>query len=113
MRQHKGEEAVAIEKQTVLNQIEITETGVVQVRLGLRIVEDDVEIASQWYRSSIEPGVDVDECVAAINKTLSAQGKKTLREADETKIKLVVDAIHTEQTVADFRAARAKADAIA
>jgi hypothetical protein len=49
-----------IEKVEVIDQIEITRDGHVLVRRALLILEDDVEIAKTYHRTSYVPGENVD-----------------------------------------------------
>jgi hypothetical protein len=48
-----------IEKQEVIDQIEITRDGHVLVRRAFLILEDGVEIAKTFHRTSYVPGADV------------------------------------------------------
>lgn len=59
-----------IKKQTVVDQIEITRDGTMQVRFGLLLVEDGVVINCQWHRTSIEPGGDVGAQIATVSNHL-------------------------------------------
>lgn len=60
---------MSLEKRVVVDQIEVTESGVVQVRTATRIIEDGVLISTSLHRHSIEPGQgfsDQDERVQSI-----------------------------------------------
>ena len=48
-----------IEKITVVDQIEIIENAFIQVRQANKIVEDGVELASNYHRISFGPGDDI------------------------------------------------------
>ena len=50
---------MALEKQVVVDNITVTETGTVLVREVTRILEDGVEISKQYHRTSFEKGADV------------------------------------------------------
>ena len=50
---------MALTKETVVDQITVTETNAVLVREVTRIMEDDVEISKQYHRTSFEKGADV------------------------------------------------------
>jgi hypothetical protein len=50
---------MALTKETVVDQITVTENGTVLVREVTRIMEDDVEISKQYHRSSFAPASDV------------------------------------------------------
>ena len=46
-------------KQTVVDQITMTENGTVLYREATRIVEDGVELTKTYHRSSLTPGQDL------------------------------------------------------
>ena len=50
---------MALTKETVVDQITVTENGTVLVREVTRIMEDEVEISKQYHRTSFEKGSDV------------------------------------------------------
>ena len=64
---------MALTKEVTIDQITVTENGVILVREVTRIMEDDVEISKQYHRTSFEKGADVsaqpqqvqDICAAA------------------------------------------------
>jgi DNA-binding transcriptional LysR family regulator len=50
---------MAITKQTVVDQITVTENGIVLYREATRILEDSVEISKKYHRTSLTPGQDL------------------------------------------------------
>lgn len=50
---------MALEKQTIVDKIEILENGNVQVRTATRIVEDGNVISSTYHRHVLAPGADL------------------------------------------------------
>ena len=64
-----------IEKRTVIDQIEVTRDGTVQIRFALLLVKDGTEIDCKWHRTAIELGGDVDAQLAVVNEHLAAMGK--------------------------------------
>ena len=55
-------------KQIIIDQITVTENGVVLYREATRIMENDIKISETYHRSSLTPGQDlsgVPEQVAA------------------------------------------------
>ena len=50
---------MALTKETVVDQITVTENGIVLVREVTRIMEDGKEISKQYHRSSFVPASDV------------------------------------------------------
>lgn len=60
---------MSLTKETVVDQITVTENGIVLFREVTRILEDGAEISKKYHRSSLTPGQDltgVPENVAAI-----------------------------------------------
>lgn len=90
-----------IEKQTVLDQIEIRRDGTVQFRIGLLVVEDGQEVTEpKWHRSVVEPGGDVDAQVAAVNSHLKQMGQNELPADDLAKLKTHSKAAWTPDVIA-------------
>lgn len=52
---------MALTKQESIDQITITENLSVMVRKVVKILEDDVEISKQYYRTSFEKNADVSQ----------------------------------------------------
>jgi len=55
-------------KETVIDQITVTENGIVLYREATRIIEDGIKISETYHRSSLNPGqdlTDIPEQVAA------------------------------------------------
>ena len=52
---------MALTKETIVDQITVTENGTVLVREVTRIMENDVELSKQYHRTSFEKGADVSE----------------------------------------------------
>ena len=50
---------MSLTKSVVVDQITVTENGVVLFREATRILEDGVEISKTYHRSSLMPGQDV------------------------------------------------------
>jgi DNA-binding transcriptional LysR family regulator len=60
---------MSLEKVVVVDQITVTENGIVLYREATRILEDGQEISKKYHRSSLTPGQDltgVPENVVAI-----------------------------------------------
>jgi hypothetical protein len=50
---------MAIEKQTVVDQITVTENGIILYREATRIIEDGKELTKTYHRTSLTPGQDL------------------------------------------------------
>jgi DNA-binding transcriptional LysR family regulator len=60
---------MALTKTTVVDQITVTENGIVLYREATRVMEDDNQISKTFHRTSLTPGQDligVPESVATI-----------------------------------------------
>jgi hypothetical protein len=60
---------MALSKETVVDQITVTENGTVLYREATRILEDGVQLSQTFHRTSLTPGqdlTDVPDNVAAI-----------------------------------------------
>jgi hypothetical protein len=50
---------MSLTKTTTVDQITVTENGIVQYREATRILEDGVEISKQYHRTSLTPAQDL------------------------------------------------------
>ena len=50
---------MALTKQTVVDQITVTENGIVLYREATRIMEDGVQLSQTFHRTSLTPGQDL------------------------------------------------------
>ena len=75
---------MALEKQTVVDRIEVVEVGVVQVRTATRIVEDGNVISTSYHRSTISPGQDYSQ--------------------EDARVQAICAATHTPEVVSAYQA---------
>ena len=75
---------MALEKQTVVDKIEVTENGSVQVRTATRILEDGNVISQSYHRHVVVPGQDYSN--------------------EDPKVQGICSAVHTAETVAAYEA---------
>lgn len=66
---------MALTKEVVIDQITVTENLTVLVREVTRIFEDDIEISSQYHRTSFEKGADVSSQPQQVQDTCAAVWK--------------------------------------
>jgi len=50
---------MSLNKQTVIDQITVTENGIILYREATRIMEDGKELTKTYHRSSLTPGQDL------------------------------------------------------
>ena len=96
-----------MEKKTILDQIEITRDGTIQVRLAILVLEDGEEISSAWHRMSIPPGTNPAEQIALVNTHLQQMKKEPLQNA--VLIEQVAAVVHTPEVKQRYEEKQAKA----
>ena len=90
-----------IEKKTIIDQIEITRDGTIQVRLALLVLEDGEEISSAWHRTSIPPGTDPASQMAAVNTHLQQMNKSPI--TDFSLLTNIAPVVHTKEVKAAYQ----------
>jgi hypothetical protein len=78
---------MAIEKKLVVDKIEVTESGHVQVRTRTDVVEGGVVIGSSFHRHVVSPGNDYS--------------------AEDARVQAICAATHTEEVISAYKAASA------
>jgi hypothetical protein len=63
---------MALTKSTVVDQITVTENGIVLFREATRILEDGVELSKTYHRSSLTPGQDISDVPANVQAICNA-----------------------------------------
>jgi DNA-binding transcriptional LysR family regulator len=63
---------MALTKLIAIDEITITENGVVLYREATRILEDGVELSKTYHRSSLTPGQDISEAPANVQAICNA-----------------------------------------
>jgi len=76
---------MALEKQTVVDKIEVQESGCVQIRTAIRIMEDGVQLSSSYHRNVVAPGDDYS--------------------TQDARVKAICAATHTAEVIAAYQAA--------
>lgn len=76
---------MTLQKQITVDLIEVVENGSIQVRTKTAILEDGVEISSQFHRHVVAPGADVS--------------------AEDAKVQAIAASIHTPEVIAAYEAA--------
>jgi len=78
-----------LEKQIVVDLIEILENGVVQVRTCTRIMEDGQQINGTFHRHAVVPGDDYS--------------------AEDAKVQAICATVHTPEVIAAYQTAQIQA----
>ena len=93
-----------IEKKSIIDQIEVTRDGSIQLRIALILEEDGVELDSKWHRTRIEPGGDIDAQMEIVNLHLISMGKAPVNVADLAPVRQIASLIQTPKVVSDYQA---------
>ena len=97
-----------IEARTVFSQVEVTEAGVVQVRLLKQLVDGDKILAQEYHRTALDPGQDLDAQMAAVNAHLARMGYPPADAEAVERVGRIVAVVHTPERVEKFKADRDK-----
>ena len=76
---------MALEKQTIVDKIEVLENGCVQVRTATRIVEDGNVISTSYHRHVVCPADDYSK--------------------EDARVQAICAATHTAEVIAAYQAA--------
>ena len=80
---------MSLTKSIVVDQITVTENGIVLFREATRILENGVELSKTYHRSSLQPGQDISAVPANVqsicNAAWTAEVVAAFRAAQEAK----------------------------
>ena len=95
---------------TIVDQVELTRSGHIQVRFGKLRIKDGKIIACQWHRTAFGPDQAWDSALVAVNAHLPQLGEVPVIEAQVPESELTpqtvrdqVGLLHTPERVAIFR----------
>lgn len=74
---------MALEKQNVVDRVEVVENGCVQVRTAIRIVEDGEVVSENFHRHVVAPGDDYS--------------------GEDARVKQICAAIHTPEVISAYK----------
>ena len=77
---------MALEKQTIVDKIEVVENGTVQVRTATRIMEDGVQLSQSYHRHVVAPGNDYS--------------------GEDARVQAICAATHTPEVIAAYQASQ-------
>ena len=93
-------------KQLIIDQIEITNNGTVQVRMH-KLSSDGDLIGN--HRTSLPPATDINAQVATVNAHMATENYSAISDADVVKLTAICNAAWTAEVVAAYQAAQAAA----
>jgi hypothetical protein len=104
-----------VKRQTVVDQIEITRDGTIGVRCAKEIIDDDgTVLTSQWHRTVLPPGTDIDAQMALVNQHLTGGLKEAAVSAsDIARIKTVAPVAWTDEVKTNYAAKVKRVEAAA
>ena len=91
-------------KQLIIDQIEITNNGTVQVRMH-KLSSDGDLIGN--HRTLLPPATDIADQVAAVNAHMATENYSAISAADVAKLTAICNAAWTADVVAAYQAAQA------
>ena len=95
-------------KQLIIDQIEVTSNGTVQVRMH-KLSSDGDLIGN--HRTSLPTATDITTQVAAVNAHMATENYSAIPDADVVKLTSICNAAWTTEVVAAYQAALAAAEA--
>lgn len=96
-----------MEKKTVIDQIEITRSGMIQIRMRKLIVDDNgTEHDLGYHRTAIEPGSDPNLQMAAVNEHLLEMQMGAVPAEEMVTLNAIVPVVHTPERKEQWRTAR-------
>ena len=95
-------------KQLIIDQIEVTSNGIVQVRMHKMSSDGDL-IGN--HRTTLLPATDINAQVAAVNAHMATENYSAIPDADVVKLTAICNAAWTAEVIAAYQAAQAAAEA--
>jgi hypothetical protein len=95
-------------KQLIIDQIEVTSNGTVQVRMHKMSSDGDL-IGN--HRTSIPPAGNISAQIAAVNAHMATENYSAISDADVVKLTAICNAAWTAEVIAAYQAALAAAEA--
>ena len=90
-------------KQLIIEQIEITNDGTVQVRMH-KLSSDGDLIGN--HRTSLPPATDINAQVAAVNAHMAEENYSAIPDADVAKLTVICNTVWTAEVIAAYQAAQ-------
>ena len=95
-------------KQPIIDQIEVTKNGTVQVRMHK--FSSDGDLLGN-HRTSIAPAGDITAQIGAVNTHMATENYSAISDADVVKLTAICNTVWTAEVVAAYQAAQAAAEA--
>ena len=95
-------------KQLTIDQIEVTNNGIVQVRMHK--FSSDGDLLGN-HRTTLPPATDINAQVVAVNAHMATENYSAISDADVAKLTAICNAAWTAEVIAAYQAAQAAAEA--
>jgi hypothetical protein len=95
-------------KKLIIEQIEVTSNGTIQVRMH-KLSSDGDLIGN--HRTSIPPAGDINAQIAAVNAHMATENYSAIPDADVIKLTAICNTVWTAECIAAYQAAQAAAEA--
>jgi len=95
-------------KQLIIEQIEVTSNGTIQVRMHKMSSDGDL-IGN--HRTLLPPATDITTQVAAVNAHMATENYSAISDADVAKLTAICNTVWTAEVIAAYQAAQAAAEA--
>ena len=93
-------------KLLIIDQIEVTKDGTVQVRMHK--LSSDGDLLGN-HRTSIEPAGNISAQIAAVNAHMATENYSAISDSDVVKLTAICNAAWTAEVIAAYQAAQAAA----
>ena len=90
-------------KQLIIEQIEITNDGTVQVRMH-KLSSDGDLIGN--HRTSLPPATDINAQIGAVNAHMAEENYSAISDADVAKLTAICNTVWTAEVIAAYQAAQ-------
>jgi len=88
-------------KQLIIDQIEVTNNGTVQVRMH-KLSSDGDLIGN--HRTALPPATDINYQVAAVNSQMATENYSAIPDADVVKLTAICNTVWTAEVIAAYQA---------
>ena len=95
-------------KSLIIDQIEVTQNGIVQVRMHK--LSSDGDLLGN-HRTSFPPATNITAQIASVNAHMATENYSAIPDADVAKLTAICNTVWTAEVIAAYQAAQAAAEA--
>lgn len=95
-------------KRTTMDQLRSNPTGHINIRFRKELIEQGVVLSSEYHRTSVDCGEDIDLQISAVNAHLAVLGDDPIKVSDIAQAKAHAAQRWTPEVVANARAENAR-----